>query len=201
MSMWMIHKKDGTTLTDADCYPHEVDSELITSVERNVGGWVMTILKSPYIEGFFIGSEASIDFMFMGPGAGTARPAETTKRILGCYIKNTDPPIQCQFVMDPRTHDTLVDFFEVNVKAPEGIKARRLQPRAKGIVEIAQRPWAENFHGLVKSSLITEVVSTPQGWTCILEKPNVRAELIIQKNNTVLLGFGRPDQKLVLKPG
>jgi len=194
----MIHLKDGTTLTDADCYPHEVDSELITSVERVVGGRTMTIKKSPFVEDFFVGTEASVDFKMMGRGAGTALPPLTTKRILGCYVKGSDPPIQCQFSMDPRTHNTIVELFEVRGKAREGIKARRIDGGEKSVIKVFQRQFMDNFHGIIKSPLIKETFATSTGLGCTLVKPEVRAEVVVQGRN-VLLGFGEPGRKLNLE--
>ncbi len=187
----MIHLNDGSTLTDADVYPHEVDSELITSVERVVGGRTMTIKKSPFIENFFIGTEASIDFKVLGRGGGPAPATQTLKRILGCYIKDSDPPIQCQYSMDPRTGNTIVDFFEVHVKAVEGIKARRVD-RGKRVVEVFQRQFVDEFHGIIKSPLIEETFATPTGLGCTLVNPRVRAEIFVQGSN-ILLEFGEPE--------
>jgi len=193
----MIHMRDGSTLTDADVYPHEVDSELITSVERVVNGRTMTIKKSPFIEDFFVGTEASVDFKMMGRDSGSASPTQTLKRILGCYIKESDPPIQCQFSMDPRTFNTLVEFFEVHDKAAEGIKARRKGVK-RGAVEVFQRQFADDFHGIIKSPLIKETFETPTGLGCTLVKPEVRAEVFVQGSN-VLLGFGQPGGNLSLE--
>jgi len=194
----MIHLRNGSTLTDADVYPHEVDSELITSVERVVGGRTMTIKKSTFVEDFFVGTEASVDFKMMGRGAGSASATETLKRILGCYVKDSEPPIQCQFSMDPRTGNTLVEFFEVYRKAAEGIKARRIDGGKKGVVEVFQRQFADDFHGIIKSPLIEETFATPTGLGCILVEPRVRAEILVQGSN-VLLGFGEPGEKLDLE--
>jgi len=196
MPQWMIHLRDGSTLTDADVYPHEVDSERITSVERVVGDRTMTIKKSPFVEDFFVGSEASVDFKMMGRGAGTASPTQTTKRILGCYVKDSDPPIQCQFSMDPRTFNTLVEFFEVHKKAAEGIKAHRVDG-GKRAVEVFQRQALDNFHGIIKSPLIEETFATSNGLGCILAQPRVRAEIFVKGSN-VLLGFGEPGWELSL---
>ena len=189
----MIHLRDGSTLTDADVYPHEVDSELITSVERLVGGRTMTIKKSPYVEDFFVGTTASVDLM-MGRDAGSS--TQTLKRILGCYIKDSDPPIQCQFSMDPRSYNTLVDLFEVDSKKAEGIRASRIG--GKRAVEVFQRQFADSFHGIIKSPLIKETFETPSGLGCTLIKPRVRAEVFVQGSN-VLLGFGEPGRKLNLE--
>ena len=193
----MIHLRDGTTLTDADTYPHKVDSELITSVERVISGRTMTITKSPFVEGFFVGTEASVDFKMMGRGAGSSSATQTLKRILGCYVKDSDPPIQCQFSMDPRTYNTLVEFFEVHVKAAEGIKARRIDGK-KRVVEVFQRQFVDNSHGIIKSPLIEETFATPTGLGCTLAKPRVRVEIFVQGSN-ILLGFGEPGGKLDLE--
>lgn len=194
----MIHLRDGSTLTDADVYPHEVDSELITSVERIVKGRTMTIKKSPSVECFFVGTEASVDFKMMGRGSGSSSPTETTKRILGCYVKDSEPPIQCQFSMDPRTFNTLIEFFEVHEKAAEGIKARRIGGGRRNVLEVFQRQFADDFHGIIKSPLIEETFATPTGLGCILVKPRVRVEIFVQGSN-VLLGFGEPGGKLSLE--
>lgn len=194
----MIHLRDGSTLTDADVYPHEVDSELITSVERVVSGRTITIKKSPFVEDFFIGTEASVDFKMMGRGAGAGSTAETLKRILGCYVKDSDPSIQCQFSMDPRTCNTLVEFFEVHRKAAEGIKARRIEDVKRGGVEVFQRQFTDSFHGIIKSPLIEKTFATPSGLGCTLVKPRVRAEVLVHGSN-VLLGFGQPGRKLNLE--
>ena len=191
MPLWMIHLRDGSTLTDADVYPHEVDSDLITSVERVVSGRTMTIKKSPLIEDFFVGTEASVDFKMMGRGAGSGSPTETLKRILGCYVKDSEPPIQCQFSMDPRTFNTLVEFFEVHEKAAEGIKARRVDG-GKRVVEVFQRQFIDEFHGIIKSPLVEETFTTPTGLGCTLVNPRVRVEILVQGSN-VLLEFGEPE--------
>jgi len=193
----MIHLRDGTTLTDADTYPHKVDSELITSVERVISGRTMTIMKSPFVEDFFVGTEASVDFKMMGRGAGSSSATQTLKRILGCYVKDSDPPIQCQFSMDPRTYNTLIEFFEVHVKAAEGIKARRIDGK-KRMVELFQRQFVDNSHGIIKSPLIEETFATPTGLGCTLVKPRIRAEVFVKGSN-VLLGFGQPGRKLDLE--
>jgi hypothetical protein len=191
----MIHLRDGSTLTDADVYPHEVDSELITSVERVVSGRTITIKKSPLIDTFFVGTEASADFRVLGR-SGKGSTAQTTKRILGCYVKDSEPPIQCQFSMDPRTRNTIVEFFEVRGKAREGIRASRIE-RKGHVVEVFQRQFADEFHGIIKSSLIEETFETPTGLGCTLVKPRIRAEILVQGSN-VLLVFGQPGEKLSL---
>jgi len=190
----MIHLRDGSTLTDADVYPHEVDSELITSVERVVSGRTITIKKSPLIDTFFVGTEASADFRVMGRG-GKGSAVQTTKRILGCYVKDSEPPIQCQFSMDPRTHNTIVELFEVRGKSREGIRAGRIEEK-RGVIEVFQRQFVDEFHGIIKSSLIEEFFETPTGLGCTLVKPSrIRVEVFVRGSN-VLLEFGEPGEKL-----
>jgi len=195
MPEWMIHLVNGETLTDDHCYPHEVDSERITSVERIISGRTLTIKKSPFIESFFVGTEASVDFVMMGPGAGTTKPTQITKKILGCYIKDSDPPIQCQFVMDPRSHNTLLEFFEVHKKTDRGITARRIASVKKGLREVYQRQFVDEFHGIVKTHLIEQAFQTRKGLSCILVKPRIKAEVSIL-GSRVLLEFGQPGEKL-----
>lgn len=194
MPQWMIHLVDGTTLTDDHCYPHEIDSERITSVERIIRGRTLTIKKSPLIEDFFVASEASIDIALTAPGI-TAKPTEVTKKILGCYIKDTEPPIQCQFIMDPRSYNTILDFFEVHVKSKRGITARRITSEKKILRELHQRQFGNEVHGIIKSPLIKQVFQTPTGLSCVLVKPKIKAEVFIRGSN-ILLEFGQPGEKL-----
>ena len=190
MPEWMIHLVDGETLTDDHCYPHEIDSDRITSVERVIRGRTLTIKKSPLIEDFFIGTEASADFMMMGVGAGSSTPTQILKKILGCYIRDSDPPIQCQFAMDPRSHNTMLEFFEVHKKTKRGINARRIIGE-KRLRELYQRQFVDETHGIIKSPLIKQAFQTPTGLSCVLVKPNVKAEVFILGSN-VLLEFDHP---------
>lgn len=194
MPEWMIHLVDGETLTDDDCYPHEVDSDRITSVERIISGRTLTIKKSPLIEDFFIGTEASADFIMMGAGAGTTANREILKKILGCHIKNSDPPIQCQFSMDPRNFNTILELFEVHRKTPRGINARRVV-RVKKLRELYQRQFVDETHGIFKTAIIKRVFQTPTGLCCELVKPKVKAEVFVRGSN-ILLEFGRHGENL-----
>ena len=185
---------DGTTLTDDDCYPHEVDSEKITSVERIIRGRTLTIKKSPLIEDFFIGTEASADFIMMGRGQGSTTNREVLKKILGCYIKDADPPIQCQFSMDPRSHNTILEFFAVHRKTPRGINARRIN-KLKKMREISQVQFVDDHHAIFKTPVVKRVFQTPTGLACELIKPKVKAEVFV-RGSSVLLQFGNHNEKL-----
>jgi len=199
--LWMIHFDDGATLTDEHCAPHEVNimaelgysPERITSVERVVGGRIITIKKSPLIENFFVATDASRD-MSMSPGGGNL-PVMIQKRMLGCYLKNSDPPIQCRLIMDAKNFDVLLECFRVRKKTAAGINARRTVPLKRGLKELHSKQLIDNMYSIQKTSVIERVFSTPNGLGCFFKKPKVRAEMVIRSGN-VLLGFTPPDQKL-----
>lgn len=195
----MIHLSDGRTLTEKDCLPHEVEDfdvkqEDITSVERVVEGRTMTIKKSDFIDTFFIASEEFIDVK-MAPGP--QRPPEVTKRMIGCYVKNTTPPLQCRMTMDPRTFDANLEFFRVTAKARAGINADRVTPFKKGtVIPVYNLPVADNTYSIVQSPDVGEIFPTKSGLGCLLKDPRIRAEIMVKGQN-LLLAFLPPDQKLV----
>jgi len=197
--------KDGKTLTEADCYPHEVEvmknlgysPEDIRSVERIVGSNIITIKKSPYIEGFFIGTEASRD-MSMVSGGGS-QPQVIEKQWLGCYLKNSNPPIQCNLIMDARSNDVWLECFPVKHVTLKGINAKPVKTRLNDeLKELYTKQAIGNSYSIEKTSVIKSVFSTPTGLSCQFKKPKVRAELVVKKGN-VLLGFMQPDQKLEIQ--
>jgi len=193
MPEWMIHLIDGETLTDDHCYPHEVDSDRITSVERIIRGRILTIKKSPLIEDFFVGTEASVALKMMGKGVGKSTPTQIHKKILGCYIKDSDPTIQCQFFMDPQSYNTVLDLFEVREKTPRGIDARRILPAKR--FEVYQRQFGNEIHGIIKSPLIKRAFQTPTGISCELIKPKIKAEVFVL-GSKILLEFGHHGEAL-----
>ncbi len=66
------------------------------------------------------------------------------------------------------------------------------------VIEVFQRQFADDFHGIIKSPLIEETFATPTGLGCTLVEPRVRAEVFVKGSN-VLLGFGQPGRKLDLE--
>lgn len=196
----MIHLKDGKTLTDADCYPHETEvmanlgysQDDITSVERVVGGRILTIKKSPLIEDFFVATDVGAD-MRMTPGPQP--PPEITKRTLGCYLKNSEPAIQCNLMMNAKSYDAWLECFAVAKKTRKGINARRLDPPKDAFQEFHTKNLIGVAYSIVKTPVIKRVFSTPTGLGCLFKKPKVRAEMVIRSGN-VLIGFMQPDQKL-----
>ena len=200
MAKWMIHMSDGKTLTDADCFPHEdkimgnlgYSPDNITSVERVVGGRTLTILKSTYVDTFFVASEASRDWSF----GGAALPTEMQKQWIGCYLKDSDPPIQCNLIMNAKSFDVTLDCYEVKAKTKKGINAKKLGAE-DAIRESYTKQFVDNAYSILKSASVDRVFSTPTGLGCLFKKPKVRAELVIRSRG-VLLGFTSPDEKLKL---
>jgi len=182
---WVIHLNDGKTLTDADCYPHEIQvleklgyaPDDITSVERIIRGKHLTIMKSKHINHFFVATEKGAD-MRMSPGPQP--PHKITKRILGCYLKDTNPAIQVRLTMDPRTYNTWVEFHEVKKVTLKGINAKMVNPKkAKAVQLVYQKDIVESRYAIVNHPIIEKSFSTPQGFGVKLSKPKIRAEMVI----------------------
>lgn len=198
MAQWLIHLDDGATLTDQDCYPHDIDrlgysDENITSVERVINGRHMTIKKSPYTNMFFVATEESVDMAF---GGGAVKPPLVTKRMLGCHLIGSDPPVQVRLVMDPRNYNVSLKLHEVKKPTRRGINAKFLNPPPKGSVQAAyQKEVIDNVYTIIQCDVIKSVHGTPHGMAAILNNPKIRAELMIRSQN-VLLEFTQKGQKL-----
>jgi hypothetical protein len=196
----MIHLKDGKTLTNADCFPHETEvmaklgysPDDITSVERVVDGRILTIKKSALVEDFFVATDVGAD-MRMIPGPQP--PPEITKRTLGCYLKDSDPPVQCNLVMNAKSYDVWLECYVVEKKTKKGINARRKSPPKNALQEVYTKSLIGNAYSIVKTSVIKSVFNTPTGLGCLFKKPKIRAEMLIRSGN-VLVEFMQPDQKL-----
>ncbi len=194
--------KDGKTLTNQDCFPHEIDEmakrgyspEDITSVERIIKGRHLTIKKSKFIDTFFVASEEGLDVKM---GSSHQAPAVVTKRIIGCYIKGADPPLQVRLTMDPRSFNTKLEFIRVKKISLTGISAKPVKPKKKGVLDVMHsKEIIESHYSIVKSEDIAKFFTTPHGLSCFLKKPAIRAELIV-RNQNVLLGF--TDKGSILK--
>jgi len=198
--------RDGKTLTEADCYPHEIEvmsnlgytPEDIRSVERIVGKNIISIKKSPFIEHFFVGTEASRD-MSMVSGGGR-QPQIIEKQWLGCYLKGSDPAIQCNLIMDARSNDVILECVPVKKVTLKGINAKPVEKRTDDdLRELYTKQAVGSSYSIEKTSVIKSVFSTPTGMGCLFKKPKVRAELLLRRGN-VLLGFMQPDQVLQIQP-
>ena len=131
-SRTIIHFKDGSTITDKEMYPHEVSEEQlenITSVERVIAGWHLSILKSESIKSFFIITEAFQSLMFGRPGK-YGPPPKISMRALGCYLEGSDPAVKLLLGMDPRTKNIVLEGTWVKKFRPDGF-ARPLEKRVK----------------------------------------------------------------------
>ena len=115
---WLIHLKDGRTLTEKDCYPHEVDPEQITSVERVEGDMVITIMKSPCLTHPFVKSSASQD---MNPFDGYISPAIVEERILGGWIPPSDKWTRVELVIVPNIRNVKLRAIEVDRMRKDGL--------------------------------------------------------------------------------
>ena len=196
MPQWLIHMKDGETLTDEDCFPHEVESSDITSVERIIKGKHITIKKSQFIDTFFVGTEEGLDIKM---GAKHQVPAIVTKRILGCYIKNTDPALQVRLIMDPRTHNTRLKFIRVKKKTLKGINARAVNPTPKGTLDLEYtRELIGNTYSIIQSPDVDTCFARHNGLGCNLKTPKIRAELIVQSQNVLLSFMGQNEKTKIL---
>ena len=129
MSRTILHFKDGSTLTDKEIYPHEITDEQlenITSVERVIAGWHLSILKSEEIKSFFIMTEA---FQNMVCRVGKQGPPPTVSmRALGCYLKDSDPAVKLLLAMDPRSKRVVLEAIHVKTFRPDGFARALAKP-------------------------------------------------------------------------
>lgn len=207
MPRWLIHMKDGQTLTDADCFPHETTimekrgyaPKDITSVERIIGGKHLTIKKSQFIDTFFVATEEGLD---MKMGSKHQAPAIVTKRIIGCYVSNTDPPLQVRLIMDPRTHNTRLKFMRVKKKTLVGINAKPVDPPPKGTLELEYtRELIGNTYSITQSPDVDSCFPRHNGLGCNLKNPKIRAEMIVQSQNVLLAFMGQNEKTKIIAPG
>jgi len=186
MPLWMIHLRDGRTLTDEHASPDEIEDELITGVDRLIEGKLLTVTKSGFAENLFVGTEEYQDVMLGGTHATQTGPT-ITKRILGGYIKGTNPPLQFRLTMDPRTLNTELRFIRVKKMTRKGINADPIiLPKKGDILHSFQKTIAENVYTIIDSPDVERVMNTSQGIRCILKIPLV-ATLIIKNRNVLLL--------------
>lgn len=204
MPQWLIHMKDGETLTDADCFPHEENvmtalgyqPDHVTSVERIIHGKHLTIKKSQFIDTFFVATEEGIDVKM---GSKHQQAPEVTKRMIGCYIKDTDPPLQVRLIMDPRTFNAKLKFIRVKKKTLVGINAKPVNPLPKGELEVEfTRDIISNTYSIVQSLDVKSCFTRHNGLGCNLRKPKIRAEIIVQSQNVLLSFVGQGERVQVM---
>jgi len=114
---WLIHLKNGSTITDEKAYPHEIDQEQITSVERIIEGVVVSLLKSECLSNFFVKTTASQDFMPFPDGR--PMPSTIEERIVGAYIMPQKTPVVVDISFDPQSFNYKVRVIPMP-SIPEG---------------------------------------------------------------------------------
>ena len=110
MTEWIIHLKNGKSLTDKDAYPSDIDSNTISSVERIVDGRTYTICNHPSFSNFFVKTTAARLISLVGKGV---RPPEILERILGCHILTEKGPIRLELVINPQTNSCKLTAVKV----------------------------------------------------------------------------------------
>jgi len=118
MVKWIIHLKDGRTLTDKDAFPHEVPSDQITSVERIVNSRAYTICNSPVFKNYFVKSTAAQTFALL---SGHQEPPTVLERIIGCYVEGKEGPIRLELKIDPRTGNVKLVAIPVDRITKDGM--------------------------------------------------------------------------------
>lgn len=186
-----MHFSDGSTLTDDDVYPHELSEDQVsqlTSIERVVAGWHLTILKSDCVRNFFIMTEAFQNLVLSKPGL-QAPPPKISMRTLGCYLKNSDPPVRINFSMDPRTHNVSLKAEYVNKFRPDGF-AKPLEKDQRKLTDLVQKTMDECVFMIQKKPPVRRVFATKTGMGCLIgvnKKERVLAEIRQVGKNIQLL--------------
>jgi hypothetical protein len=185
-----MHFSDGSTLTDKEVWPHELTGEQyasLTSVERVVRGWHLSILKSSHVRNFFIMTEEYQNIYF-----GTGRPPtpKLALRALGCYLKDSDPPVRIVLGMDPRTYNISLMAEYVNKFRPDGF-AKPLKKDTKKLKDMVQKPMPGGpVWSIRKEPPIRRIFSTKNGIGCLIgvnENKRVMAEMRHSGSNCQLL--------------
>jgi hypothetical protein len=164
----IIHFKDGSTLTDRELMPDQIENiDTITSVERVVQGWHLSILKSAIIKSFFIITDAERKLPVWA--SGPAGPPIITARSIGCYLEDSEPAVKCLLTMDPRTKNILFEVEWVKNFRPDGF-APRLEKLPKGTLRRSvSKPMGENITWtIIKEPPVRRVFSTQKGLGCLI---------------------------------
>jgi len=117
MTEWIIHLKNGRTLTDKDAYPSDVDSKEISSVERIINGKTYTICNHPFFSNFFVKTTAARMLSLVGKGV---RPPQIMERILGCYVVTEAGPVRLELVINPHNGNCKLTAIKVDKMTKDG---------------------------------------------------------------------------------
>ena len=184
----LMHFKDGSTLTDKDVWPHQLTSEQfqdLTSVERVVQGWHLSILKSPLVLSYFIATEVTQGLKLKPQGGKSYPPAKISMRSIGCYLEGSDPPVKLVLSMDPRTKNVALEATWTKNFRPNGFSAPLNRPKkeklkkivSKTLGDIGQFQWA-----IVHEPPIRRIFGTPKGLGCLVAvKGSKRAKVELRR--------------------
>lgn len=170
----LMHFTDGTTLTDKDIWPHQLTEKQfrdLTSVERVVQGWHLTILKSPLIKSYFIITEVTQALKLVPEGGIFSPPPKMRARSIGCYLKGSDPPVKLLLSMDPRTKNIMLESTWTRNFRPNGFAAALHKPKkqqlkkitSKSMGDLGQFQWA-----IINEPPIRRVFGTEKGLGCLI---------------------------------
>lgn len=191
-----MHFKDGKTLTDQDVWPHLLTEEQfqnLTSVERVVLGWHLTILKSDLINSYFIMTEVTQGLKLLPKGGKSYPPALISVRSIGCYLEGSDPPVKLTLSMDPRTKNIVLESTWTKSFRPNGFAAPLNRAKKKELKKIVTRSMGDigQFQwGIVNEPPIRRVFGTPKGLGCLIavsKGKRAKAEIRRQGMNCHLL--------------
>lgn len=192
-SRTILHFKDGSTLTDKEIYPHQVSEEQLeelTSVERVIAGWHLSILKSEMIKGFFIMTEAFQSLM-LGKLGKFGPPPKISMRALGCYLKDSDPPVKILLGMDPRTKSIVLESSWVKNFRPDGFALPLNKAKRGTLKRTVTRTMGVGIEWtIVNEPPIRRVYGIPDGLGCVIsvnETQRAKMELRIQGMNCHLV--------------
>lgn len=168
-SRTILHFGDGSTITDKEIWPHQLSEEQleqITSVERVVAGWHMSILKSDLIKSFFIMSEAFQSLVLRAGRYGP--PPKISMRALGCYLKNSNPPVKILLAMDPRTKNIILEGTWVESFRPDGF-SRALNQKKTVLKKNVTRQMSAGINWTIMNEPpIRRVYGTKDGLGCLV---------------------------------
>ena len=192
----LMHFKDGTTLTDKDVWPHQLTPEQfedLTSVERVVVGWHLTILKSALVKSYFILTEVTQGIKLTPKGGRQMPPPIMSARAIGCYLKGSDPPVKLVLGMDPRTKNIVLESTWTKSFRPNGFaapvhKAKKAELKrtvSRSMGDLGQFQW-----GIVNEPPVRRVFGTQKGMGCLVavnEDTRAKVEIRRQGMNCHLL--------------
>ena len=202
---------DGKTFTDV--LPHKLPDgytqDMITSVERVIGGRHLTIKKSAWIENYFMLVDAGITLRIFG-GGPVAGPPKIALKNIGGYVKDamtltkkdspefkrdgttprwpigTESHLQFTLGMHPKTGDVVLEFKRVNKLTPVGINVKRIHAIDKTKPRYMYRHVVEGLIYMVFGSRDVKTANVDKNkMTAILKNGRVFTMTVVNQNITL----------------